>query len=117
MSVAKALGEIANEKGFGNELKVVEALQESPTKPKWIHEVRKATQEEDAQGVDVVVTTDVGPLFLQVKSSHLGAEIFKQNNRKKKIGVLVVKARDLPSKVANKAIGQLCRLRASVRAR
>lgn len=34
----------------------------------WIHSVRLATQDEDRRGIDIVVTTHQGSLFVQVKS-------------------------------------------------
>lgn len=37
---------------------------------------RHATREEDHRGIDIVLETDVGRLYLQVKSSYRGVEEF-----------------------------------------
>lgn len=48
----------------------------------WILGVRQATHAEDANGIDVVVSTDVGKLFLQVKSSKAGLQRWRAKNRR-----------------------------------
>ena len=44
--------------------------------PAWIRSTRKATKEEDARGIDFVIETDKGTVYLQVKSSKTAAEEF-----------------------------------------
>lgn len=43
----------------------------------WIFDVRYGTEEEDAEGIDLVVTTDAGDLPLQIKSGERRAKIFR----------------------------------------
>jgi len=40
-----------------------------PPWPEWIYSGRPATHEEDSQGIDCVFETDVGQLYIQVKST------------------------------------------------
>lgn len=49
---------------------------------RWILDARRANRLEDASGIDVVVTTDVGDVPVQVKSSRGGAAKWRQHNRK-----------------------------------
>jgi hypothetical protein len=91
MSINETLGHAANERGAHNEGRVLEAVERLATELDWISGGRKGTEEEDAAGVDVVVETDVGPLYLQVKSSKFGAGSFKEKRRRPKwLGVVVV---------------------------
>lgn len=74
--------------------------------PTWIQEVylTKPCSEEDYNKIDAVVVTDVGKLYLQIKSSQKGAEnhfrkFGKRDARKNFIGVLVILATDTPDKI------------------
>jgi len=65
--------------GENNEKRVIAAYKNDypyPNRIPWLIDVRKATSEEDARGIDVVFTTDVGVINLQVKSSERGREEF-----------------------------------------
>src|SRR5271156_1710138 len=64
--VARARGIQAEERG-------VKACR-SEGRPAWMKTARYATREEDRHGIDIVVETDVGRLFVQVKSSQRGVE-------------------------------------------
>jgi len=44
--------------------------------------VRISTEEEDRRLIDAVVETDVGQFFVQIKSSHKGAERFYERLKK-----------------------------------
>jgi hypothetical protein len=44
----------------------------------WIVVVREATREEDKQGIDIVITTAVGNLFVQVKSGKAQARLWRK---------------------------------------
>ena len=114
MKVQTLLGRVANEKGLGKENKVVYALENCLDKPKWLGTSRKATREEDRKGADVICETDVGSLYLQVKSSHHGKEKFETKSRKKAIEVIVVKYNDTDQFIASKAIALLIKLRVEI---
>lgn len=66
-------------RGQRSEARLIEVVEHiAKNRVSWIRSVRKATIEEDAQKIDVVVTTDVGDLLLQVKSSRAGLKKFNQ---------------------------------------
>jgi len=67
-------------RGHRNEARLVEIVEHiAQNRVSWIYGVRLATLEEDAQKIDVVVTTDLGDLYLQSKSSHKGLKKFDQS--------------------------------------
>lgn len=108
----KALGLANNERGAWNERRVLHVL--SSDVPAWVRSARAATKAEDRKGIDVVVDTDVGMLYLQVKSSRKGAERF--DPRGKMIGVVV--AGDASEKqLRRRVLGILGELRRQVQDR
>jgi hypothetical protein len=64
-------------RGLENEKHFIRALA-SPDKkfsqPHWWFDLRGATKEEDRRGIDAVLTTDVGKIFFQIKSSRCGLD-------------------------------------------
>jgi hypothetical protein len=102
MRVSKLLGHVSNERGQVSERRLVDAVQNLATLGAqglntgraWITSVRLATKAEDACGIDVVVETDVGPLYLQSKSSPKEAQRFRQKKRSRLIVAVVVPADD-----------------------
>lgn len=54
--------------GHAGERRVLKSFHHFGT-PRWWQGIREATNEEDAQGIDHVVFTDVGDIFIQVKTS------------------------------------------------
>ncbi len=108
MSVHRTLGKIGNDRGKENEETTLAALQEGM--PHWLFTVRIATAQEDAGGIDIVADSDVGPLYLQVKSSRRGVLEHRQKSRRKLIGVIRCNAGDSIEKrrvVALSILGQL----------
>ena len=76
-------GKEGNRLGQEREKKVVEILSRED-KLNWITSVYRGTKEDDANGIDVIVeTVDVGKLFLQIKSSHKEARLFKRKYEKR----------------------------------
>lgn len=74
----REIGRAAQERGAANEERLraaVIALRDGGTT--WIIDARAAIQWEDAAGVDVVVRSDVGDLYLQSKSSRAGLVKFR----------------------------------------
>lgn len=105
------LGAIGKKRGKTNERLVLDALA-LPSRPAWIASVRKATQEEDHAGIDVVVESDVGKLFVQVKSSRRGKQEFEERRRTVRVVVVVVKANDTEEGLLRKVVGELAKVRA-----
>jgi hypothetical protein len=110
-NMAQMLGNEARKRGRTSEERVLEAL-ELPSRPAWMGAVRKATPAEDHAGIDVVVESDVGKLFVQVKSSRGGKAAFGKRRRSARVGVVVVGVTDSPDKVLAKVVGELGKIRA-----
>lgn len=64
--------------GDANERVVLEDVRKVTQELEWVRAVRRATEEEDHRGLDIVVETDVCDLFIQVKSSHANAEEWRR---------------------------------------
>ena len=65
--------------GKENEQRVVDAFSRDMLRKRkvtWIHTVRLSTEEEDRRGIDVVFGTDVGNIYVQVKSSYVAKKRF-----------------------------------------
>ena len=70
----KAMGKLGNARGQETERRAVNAMAtRRDAWPPWLVGVRRATEEEDQRGVDLVAQSDVGDIGIQVKSSHRGA--------------------------------------------
>jgi hypothetical protein len=82
------IGRIATEKGRRAETRALEAVKRI-TKS-WMRSVRAASLKEDAAGIDIVVESDVGKLYLQVKSSKGSAKSFAKRPRRQHIEIIVV---------------------------
>lgn len=96
--VMSEIGRIATEKGKRAESRALEAAQRITES--WMKSVRLATRKEDEAGIDIVVESDVGKLFLQVKSSKGSARSFSKRPRRQHNEVIVVPI-DLTETVLN----------------
>lgn len=88
-SLRRAFGKIAHQKGLSSENLTKVALKDLSESVGWVNDFRRANRLEDRKkGIDFVVETDVGKIFLQIKSSQTG----KENSLKKhpKIPVIIV---------------------------
>jgi hypothetical protein len=77
-------GRVAQARGDLSEDRVVRLLLGDPRRPSWLSGARRTepNSPEDKAGVDVVVyVSDMGPLLLQVKSSHAGVKRFRKRLR------------------------------------
>lgn len=108
----RMFGEAAQALGRANEARLLEAVEYLRERHAWILGVRQAAQEEDAKGIDLVVTTDVGELYLQSKSSKTAAVDFMQRRRKLLIAAVVVRGNK--ERVAGRALTALTDLRLAV---
>ena len=88
------------------------------TMPSWLLSIRRATGEEDLDGVDAVVsTTDVGDLLVQIKSSEGGAAFFKDSEHwwpARHIVVVVVLPYDTHEEIIRKTRKLLGNLRQEI---
>jgi hypothetical protein len=104
------LGELARRRGLENEKRVINACK-LKTRPPWMQDVRKATPEEDRDGIDVVVESDVGKLYVQVKSSAVAKVAFQDKRRRARVAVVVVRPNDSKSDLLRKVLDGLSGLR------
>lgn len=111
--LSNLLGNVANERGKKNEDRALEACL-SERRPAWMQSARASTHEEDASGIDVVVESDVGKLFVQVKSSRRGKAEFGSHRRRALIGIIVVSAADDAARLLAKVTGALGPIRKSL---
>ncbi len=107
-------GWLARERGRVNERRVLEAFA-LESRPPWIRRVREALRIEDNSGIDVVVESDIGKLYIQVKSSKAGKRDFLKRTRLLRIGIVLVKDKDGPEKLLAKVVGALSPIRAQYR--
>lgn len=110
-NLAQILGKDARKRGRTNEARVLEALALA-TRPDWMHAIRAATKAEDHAGIDVVVESDVGKLFVQVKSSRRGKSAFLERRRTARVAIVVVQVTDSPEALLRKVIGELGKIHA-----
>lgn len=108
-SLRKLFGEAANALGRANEARLLEAVEWLAERQPWIRGVRAGTPEEDKRGIDLVVTTDVGDLYLQSKSSKAAAVDFMSQRRRVMVGAVVVRGNK--ERVATRALVVLTDLR------
>ena len=96
MGVMREIGRLGSERGRKNEERMYDSIVRvrGSVPLKWITSIRRATRTEDREGVDLIVESDVGPLYLQVKSSAAGQARFERRRRKKLIACIVVPACD-----------------------
>jgi hypothetical protein len=69
--------------GREREETLVSTMNKSSEKPEWFQNSFRGSLEDDKKGIDVIVETDVGHLFLQVKSSKKEARLFRRKYEKR----------------------------------
>lgn len=84
---SRRLGNLNRNRGLQNEARAFDILRRM-TLPEWVLSVRHGTDYEDRNGIDLVAETDIGPFYIQIKSSGSGAKGFRP--RRQKIAVIVV---------------------------
>lgn len=111
----RATGNFGNERGRRNEDRFFEAMGVSSVEevPRWVFGIRRASAKEDSRGIDAIIITDVGKLFIQIKSSEAGATKFKNSLhcRHRIIDVIVIREHYTPEDIREKAVDILTRLR------
>ncbi len=110
-TVHQVLGKLGTQRGADNERLTFDACQ-LPSRPAWMTSARRATRAEDHDGIDIVVDSDVGKLFVQVKSSRRGKAEFAERRRRAQVVVIVVKSGDSLEAILRKIVGGLAPIRA-----
>lgn len=106
--VTTLLGQIGNERGKANESRALQVC--STGMPDWVRNVRGGTPEEDSKGIDLVFETDVGGIFLQVKSSRKGRKEFEKRGLKY-VGCVVVHVGETDEEIRQKLLVETARVR------
>ncbi|HAT68307.1 MAG: hypothetical protein A2481_01890 [Candidatus Yonathbacteria bacterium RIFOXYC2_FULL_47_9] len=119
--VTRALKDISLCRGRNTEDRFFEAMRTSASAdmPRWFLRAKRPSFKEDRwEGKDAIIeTTDVGKLFLQIKSSEAGAAHFvkgRHYRRNKFIGIIVIRERDSFEDILIKARSVLSQLRQDV---
>lgn len=90
--VRKHLGKLLVRIGFDNEKRVLDAFTQNAHQfPVWLMSVRHGNRHEDEKKkADIVCETDIGPIYLQIKSSRHNAEHFLHTNHARWVACIVV---------------------------
>ncbi len=110
MGIFQTYGKVANEKGHKNESRILMSLQ-NENLPSWMTGISKTP--DYFPNFDFVIQTDVGPLYLQVKSSRNGKLKFadKLGEKSKNIACVVIKSHDSEELIKNKVLSSVGELR------
>lgn len=115
MTASRTLGAVANSRGHQNEERVLASAVSAPNRLSWVRGARAADHREDALGIDVVVFSELGDLYLQVKSSYAGAASWMTSARtadRRRARMIEVVVAHVDTKVmAARVDGALWRLR------
>ena len=79
--------------------------------PKWFRGIRRATQQEDSQGIDFVIFIDTGDILLQVKSSQREKDRFLEVQAHRSIPVVVIDLSESDRKIRRKVISAIVSVR------
>lgn len=105
---ARILWNARMRRGRMNEARVLEALRsDSHVVPDWVLSAHPATQEEDRRGIDVVVRTNRGDLWIQVKSRQDDVQAFRELHPDERIIVVVVNDRLTSGKLRRRLRAEL----------
>ena len=118
MGTIGAISRIQFERGWTRERMVEESVTDWTDKPAWLVSVVRGTARQDGDGIDFVAhTSDMGPLYVQVKSSKFGKASFqkKRGGRAKSIAIIVIKDGDDATRIRDKLVSALSNLRVRFR--
>lgn len=108
------IGTIGHDRGASNEQLILAACQ-LKTRPTWMLSARQATALEDRNGIDIVIESDVGKLFIQVKSSKRGRIAFMAKQRRAEVAIVIPKLSDSPEQLLAKAVSAIAPIRKKYR--
>ncbi len=93
--VRKIIGQLGHERGRINENRVWQVVNDCRSLwPEWFQGAWLSSKTDDGRGIDLVVMSDVGKLYFQIKSSEAGRKKFERQRRHLPIELIVVKNTD-----------------------
>lgn len=108
----------ARHRGWLRELWALQALTDNPeTIPAWCTRAERASVEEDKRGIDIVVHTDVGKLYLQIKGSTYAVDKYLETHRKGNVVPFIVRSGATPESLRNDLLRALLKERERIIAR
>ncbi|HEY4489949.1 MAG TPA: hypothetical protein VJC12_01685 [Candidatus Paceibacterota bacterium] len=104
--VRSLIGKIGQERGRINENKFFSAFSQGVPLPEWLYRIERASREEDYRGIDAIAHTDVGKIFVQIKSSYRAIRYFQIRRQRERLAVafVVVNAYDSPEEIRQKGL-------------
>lgn len=82
--------------------------------PSWWRGIRRGTPEEDGRGIDHVVHTDIGDIFIQIKSSlHKKTDRFPQRNDRD-VAIVYINLKDSDAEIRKRVLRVVARERSSL---
>ena len=121
VTLSKVFRKVGRDRGRDKEdrfLKLFRYCTVPPGFPDWFHGICGATQEEDCRGIDAIAFTDVGKIFLQIKSSSAGVEKFKKQQEqypeRKWSFPIIVRDADSDTKILEKTRAVLSQARQTI---
>lgn len=107
--------------GQQREERLVELVKEKYQKPSWFKDIHRGTKHQDGLGIDLVVKTDVGDLFVQVKSDRRDMGKFKKRQKTRdqsfpSVACIVYK-HCLEAQLSGQLIGKLRKMRNDILAK
>lgn len=119
----KILGKLAYEaglrRGSETECSIMNAFEEAKVAtPKWFRGIEWAPKELDGKGIDFVVGSDIGQLYLQVKSSNRLADKFRTRQDRRRynrhIAVVSTEGCAAPEDICMKVFNAVARKRSKL---
>jgi len=109
VKVSQLIGEIGRKRGQETENRFWRAFaykKEVPFsqiyEPSWFYEIYQASAEKERKGIDVIIRTDIGKIFLNIKSSQRGKKEHQRRYGDWPIGVVVINHDDSDEKIRQK---------------
>lgn len=96
-------GRIGNEVGKAGERRVYEACKNGE-KPSWWKGIRYATPDEDGRGIDHIIETDVGDIYLQTKTSLSEPVRHRPSRNDRDVAIIYVNLKDSDEEIRKKVI-------------
>ena len=102
-AIVKESGRIGNDVGKAGERRVHEACKNGE-KPSWWKSIRRATPQEDAEEIDHVISTDVGDIYLQTKTTLSESVKHRPSRTSRSIAIIYINLKESDDEIWKKAL-------------